>query len=498
MYMHVFRHHTRSFPFPQTIIHGIIRPENGTTPPHCPSFPSSDDATAADSPTPPRPHQCRAADNANSPLRPSPAHLFTATMAVTTPLLADGHPRRVYDSAPGSSPASLRLDVFSNPADAPLPPPSALHSIAALWRAGYKSDAEIAGCPPAATAFYRAQNALLEDFREAAASHSYMSDADRAFLANASLRDGRASPDPAVARARRETTVRRAVIASNVANTLLLVAQIYAFTASGSLAVLATFLDAVLDFVSGLLILCTWMMKRRRDKHRYPVGRERLEPLGVMGMACLMTAATLLTLEESVSALARGQDGSRFVGITPPVAGVIVTALVTKFALYVYCARVDDVSVEGLCEDHRNDVISNVMSLMTAVSAQALWWWLDPVGGIVISCVIIRNWAVLTLEHCDQLLGKAADRNVINIITFMACNHSPEVALVDTVRAYHVGNGIFAEVDIVLARDKPLHQAHDIGESLQVRIEKLEGVERCFVHLDTETEHSPSIEHKEL
>lgn len=421
-------------------------------------------------------------------------------MTVTSPLLSCRHRRR-YDAAGDAD--ALKLDVWSNGTTTTGRPlvrsSSALHSIGALWRAGHKTDAEIASSTPAASAFYREQNALLEEFREAAASHAYLSDADRLFLDGLANAPGaEAAPDPATVRAERENIVRRAVIASNIANTLLLLAQVYAFVSSGSLAVLACFLDAVLDFISGLLILFTWTMKRRRDKHRYPVGRERLEPLGVMGMACLMTAATLLTLEESITALVRGEGATRFVGISGPVAGVISTALVTKFALYVYCGRVDDVSVQGLREDHRNDVISNIMSLLTALSAQALWWWLDPAGGIIISCIIIRNWAMHTLEHCDQLLGKAADRNTINIITFMACNHSPEVALVDTVRAYHVGNGIFVEVDIVLARDKPLHQAHDIGESLQVRIEGLEGVERCFVHLDTETEHSPSIEHKEL
>ena len=36
-----------------------------------------------------------------------------------------------------------------------------------------------------------------------------------------------------------------------------------------------------------------------------------------------------------------------------------------------------------------------------------------------------------------------------------------------------------------------LRRAHDIGESLQNRIEEMEDVERAFVHIDFETSHFP-------
>ncbi len=44
-----------------------------------------------------------------------------------------------------------------------------------------------------------------------------------------------------------------------------------------------------------------------------------------------------------------------------------------------------------------------------------------------------------------------------------------QIIAVDTVRAYHFGVNYLVEVDIVLPADMPLREAHDIGESLQVR-----------------------------
>jgi divalent metal cation (Fe/Co/Zn/Cd) transporter len=50
------------------------------------------------------------------------------------------------------------------------------------------------------------------------------------------------------------------------------------------------------------------------------------------------------------------------------------------------------------------------------------------------------------------------------------------------------------EVDVVLPHAMALKEAHDIGEGLQIKLERLPEVARAFVHLDYESTHAP--EHK--
>lgn len=69
--------------------------------------------------------------------------------------------------------------------------------------------------------------------------------------------------------------------------------------------------------------------------------------------------------------------------------------------------------------------------------------------------------------------------------------HSPEVKQIDTVRAYHSGPRYIVEIDVVMDRYERLEVAHDVAEALQIKIEKLPGVERAFVHVDYETDHKP-------
>jgi divalent metal cation (Fe/Co/Zn/Cd) transporter len=78
----------------------------------------------------------------------------------------------------------------------------------------------------------------------------------------------------------------------------------------------------------------------------------------------------------------------------------------------------------------------------------------------------------------------------------MAYRFSNKILSVETVRAYYVGDRLLVEVDIVLPPECRLQEAHDIGEALQDALERMDIVERAFVHLDYTAEHE--IEHRRV
>ena len=65
----------------------------------------------------------------------------------------------------------------------------------------------------------------------------------------------------------------------------------------------------------------------------------------------------------------------------------------------------------------------------------------------------------------------------------MAETHDPGATL-DQIRAYHFGPRFLVEIEIVMLPETPLRESHDVGIVLQHKIERLEQVERCFVHVD--------------
>ena len=89
------------------------------------------------------------------------------------------------------------------------------------------------------------------------------------------------------------------------------------------------------------------------------------------------------------------------------------------------------------------------------------------------------------------MVGLSAAPAYLQKLTYLSCNHHEGILEVDTVRAYTFGKNLLAEIDLVLPGDMPLKDAHDIGESLQVKLESLPEIERAFVHLDYDSNHMP-------
>lgn len=111
-----------------------------------------------------------------------------------------------------------------------------------------------------------------------------------------------------------------------------------------------------------------------------------------------------------------------------------------------------------------------------------------------IALYTISNWSRTVMENVWSLIGRTAPQEYLAKLTYLIWNHDKEIKHIDTVRAYTFGCNYFVEADIVLPEEMPLGQAHNIGESLQEKIEQLPQVERAFVHVDFETTHKP--EHK--
>ena len=61
---------------------------------------------------------------------------------------------------------------------------------------------------------------------------------------------------------------------------------------------------------------------------------------------------------------------------------------------------------------------------------------------------------------------------------------SESILKIQGLQAYHAGDKLNVEVDIVLDEKIPLRDSHDLGESLQYVLESVPTVDRAFVHQD--------------
>jgi hypothetical protein len=85
--------------------------------------------------------------------------------------------------------------------------------------------------------------------------------------------------------------VKVAIYVNLAANTILLIGKIVVIILTSSLSVLASLVDAALDFLSTAIVWTTAKLIENSDSYQYPVGRRRLEPIGVLVFSVIMITA---------------------------------------------------------------------------------------------------------------------------------------------------------------------------------------------------------------
>ncbi|KAH6867938.1 cation efflux family-domain-containing protein [Alternaria rosae] len=291
--------------------------------------------------------------------------------------------------------------------------------------------------------------------------------------------------------------VRFAVNASFIVNFCLFIIQMYAAVSTGSLSLFATAADAFMDLVSSVVMLITSRMAARPSVYKYPVGRTRIETIGIIMFCCLMTTVAIQLIIESGRSLAGGATESEELHIIP--IAFVATAIFCKGSLCVYCfiyRRYPAVHVFFI--DHRNDIIVNAFGLAMSIVGSRVVWYVDPIGAILIGLLILVSWAANAFDHVWLLVGKSAPKDYISKLIYMVVTHDDRIQRVDTCRAYHAGQNYYVEVDIVMDEGLPLKVTHDVSQTLQRKLEGLADVERAYVHVDYESEHDIFEEHKPL
>ncbi|ODV81264.1 cation efflux family protein, partial [Suhomyces tanzawaensis NRRL Y-17324] len=283
-----------------------------------------------------------------------------------------------------------------------------------------------------------------------------------------------------------------AIIVNFFVNFVLLVGKIVVSLLTRSMSVVASLVDSVLDFLSTFIIYIANKLSTDKDwkvQHSYPVGRSRLEPLGVLVFLVIIIISFFQVGQESFKALFLTKPEDRTaVKIGPAAIAIMLLTILSKFACFVWCAKSSSSSVQALALDALTDIVFNTVSLLMPTVGYLLdIWWLDPLGAFLLLIYVIVIWCKTAYEHIDNLTGAVASQEDYKIILYLAYRFAESIKQITSLKVYHVGDNVNVEIDVVFAVDEfnlTLKDCHDIAEALQYSVESLPMVERAFVHID--------------
>ncbi|KAH6675548.1 hypothetical protein B0J14DRAFT_586737 [Halenospora varia] len=277
--------------------------------------------------------------------------------------------------------------------------------------------------------------------------------------------------------------VRLAIYLNLIANAILLAGKIAVIVLTSSLSVLASLVDAALDFLSTAIVWTTTKLIERQDHYQYPVGRRRLEPIGVLVFSVIMITSFFQVALQCISRL--NSDDHSIIQLGLPAIIIMSSTVLIKAVAWLWCRLIKNSSVQALAQDAMTDVVFNIFSIIfPLVGYYAKYWWLDALGGLLLSVFVIFNWAGTSAGHIRNLTGAAATADERNVLLYLTMRFAKTIKQIQGLQAYHAGDKLNVEVDIVLDENMNLRDSHDLGESLQYVLESVPFVDRAFVHQD--------------
>lgn len=129
---------------------------------------------------------------------------------------------------------------------------------------------------------------------------------------------------------------------------------------------LASLVDAALDFLSTIIVWTTTRLIARRDQYQYPVGRGRLEPIGVLVFSVIMVTSFFQVALECLSRLNSGDHSIINLGL--PAIVIMSSTVFIKALCWLWCRLIKNSSVQALAQDAMTDVIFNIFSIIFPLS----------------------------------------------------------------------------------------------------------------------------------
>lgn len=277
--------------------------------------------------------------------------------------------------------------------------------------------------------------------------------------------------------------MRLATYASVSVATVLIIAKALAWQLSGSVSLLATLVDSVLDALASLvnLVAVRHALLPADREHRF--GHGKAEALAALAQAVLITGSAMYLLVESVRRLAHPQPlDSVGVGMAVMLLAIALTMALLAFQRHVIrITRSTAIKADEL--HYRTDLLVNGSVLLALGLSQWGWPGFDAIFAMAIAVYIFSSALAIIREAWDHLMDRELPDDERATIAAVARAH-PEVHGIHDLRTRKSGTATFIQMHLELDDELDLVQAHAISEEVERDLLDAYPGAEVLIHLD--------------
>lgn len=258
-----------------------------------------------------------------------------------------------------------------------------------------------------------------------------------------------------------------------------------AFVQTGSVALLASLVDSLLDGLASVvnLIAIRYAMVPADDGHRF--GHGKAEPLAAMAQTAFITGSGVFVLLEAARRYTLDEPMA-----PQPALGIAVMliAIVGTAALVLYQRRVarktGSLVVEADSLHYLSDMLSNLAVLAALILAsQPALWWVDPLAAILVALYVLHSAYTVGRRALGQLMDHELPESLRESI-LEAALQEPGVLGIHDLKTRGAGPYRFVQLHLELDARQSLEAAHAISDKVAVRVREACADAQVIIHQD--------------
>jgi ferrous-iron efflux pump FieF len=267
-----------------------------------------------------------------------------------------------------------------------------------------------------------------------------------------------------------------------VASTLIF-AKLLAWGMSGSVSLLATLIDSLLDAAASLinLIAVRHSLSPADDEHRF--GHGKAEALAGLGQAAFIAGSAGFLLLESGRRLMNPDPVQAYgIGIGVMVFSIVATLALLRFQRHVIL-KTDSPAIKADALHYRTDLMVNASVIVALLLASQGWPGFDPLFALGIALYILWSAWGIVKQAFDHLMDRElpdADREKIMEIS----NSHTEVHGLHDLRSRRSGTATFIQLHLELDEDLKLFEAHRISDEVEKSLQDSFPSAEIIIHID--------------
>lgn len=284
--------------------------------------------------------------------------------------------------------------------------------------------------------------------------------------------------------------LRLATYASVATASLLIAGKLAAALMTGSVSVLASLVDSMMDVAASIINLLAVHYSLQPPDRDHRFGHGKAEPLAGLVQAAFIAGSAVFLILHAVERLLYPQPiNDATVGVSVLVFAMIATGALLLFQRYVI-RQTQSTAIRADALHYATDLLTNAVTIAALGLAMLGWPSADPVFAIGIAFYILYSAGHIGYESIQLLMDHELPPEIHAQIKQIARNH-PQVRGVHDVRTRSSGQTYFIQLHLMLDDLMPLVEAHLVADQVEASILAVFPNANILIHEDPATETPP-------